>query len=146
MTRSQQYLLDAIDRIGAVKALNDKELSRAYGGLCHKIPMLVLNDGLVQTVAWIDEKAREPIDQNVSILGLAYGLQREHISALFGVQHAAGAPSPLVEAVRDASNTGYMRYTMTLLDASVYYKRFAASILGVKDARSVDEQNEGDTP
>lgn len=141
-TRAQEYLITAIEDVQHVLTQNDKDLANAYGGLCHKIPMLVRNDGLMQAVAWIEEKAAPtPESENASALKRAYALQRAHISAALRVDPPDGqSPSPLVTEVARVDNARYCDMTLSLLSAWVYYKRFAASMLGVDSAEGLDEE------
>jgi CRISPR-associated protein Cmr5 len=47
-----------------------------------------------------------------------------------------GIEGDLIAAIRSAGLVEYMRHTRTILDAWVYYRRFAESVLDVKAGTS----------
>lgn len=132
-TRKQLLLQNAQDRVNAVRANesgNDTPVADAYGGLCHAFPVMVRNHGLAQTCAWIDAKAvgDKPLNQ-------AYAILRTHIKATLQL-----APNDdLSSKVAAADVHMYMYYTTLLMDAWVYYKRFAVSILDAQNAVSLED-------
>ena len=126
MTRQQRYLRDALQR---VQGRNGKPESKIYGGLCHTFPILLLTNGLCQTLALIEDKKTGATPR-----AAAYQAIRSDIAATLGMPEAR-----LLADVQSAPLGEYVRYTRTLLDAWVYYKRFAVSILGVE----ADERGEG---
>lgn len=104
---------------------------RIYGGLCHKLPVLVRTDGLCQTLAFIAEKAGGSTER-----ARAYQALRRHLARTLGLSEAE-----LLDRVRTAATGQYMRYTRELLRAWVYYKRFAVSILEVEADADAEEQS-----
>lgn len=143
MTRQQRYLENALLQVHevAVKAPEGSKRRKAYGGLCHEFPVLVLTNGLCQTMAFIEAKARgagedqpgaagaQPEDDEERAsraLKLAYSDLRDNIISVLDT-----GPDPL-DQIRRAPLQEYMRQTRTILEAWVYYKRFAVSVLGIQ--------------
>jgi len=126
MTRQQRYFILALDHVSAMQG-QDAEIKDDYAALCHMMPPLVRNDGLCQAVAWIEAKAQAHPPTSLS---MAYGLLRTHIASLLA-DGANDHADQLLTKVREASVTDYMRYTTVLLAASIYYKRFVQSVLGL---------------
>ena len=127
-TRRQRFMKQALDRVGAVKG---QSYQKIYGGLCHKIPVLVRTNGLCQTLAFVADKASGSGDR-----ARAYQRLRVHIAEIL-----ATPVESLMDTVSQASVPRYVQYTRTLLDAWVYYKRFAVSILNV-DAAQADREED----
>lgn len=133
MTRSQRYLDLALRHVEAIRddTSPDDDRRRIYGGLCHTFPVLVRTNGLCQTLAFIAAKSAaddtEPSDQ-----AQAYRDLSGQVAEVLGIE---GDP---LRTVRRAGLSDYMRYTRTILDAWVYYRRFAVSVLKV-DAGSKGE-------
>lgn len=136
VSRSQRALQDAHRRVSEVAALyapqrqdderkrKDKEkVRKAYGSLCHSFPVLVLRDGLCQTLGFCEAKKEARNDQ--------FDLVLQHVRAILGIDAAAGDASL---QVAQFPIDRYMRETTRLLDAWVYHKRFAESILKVSSA------------
>lgn len=113
-TDVSQVLTDwgpAKDRDGNVADVD----SNRYGGLCHKVPVLIRTCGLCQAVAFMEsKKAKEKSHERML----------QHIASILGVD--AGE---LATAVAQMPTVEYMHKTRLLLEALLYYKRFAVSIL-----------------
>jgi len=153
MTRQQHYLSQALQHLNALKAEETGDLpekdrqaiqarNKAYGNLCHNLPILIRINGLCQTLAFIEEKCAigEKPSAQKRIRGEAHQALRRHIAATLEVDET---DKPLLDTVREAPLTDYQRHTRTLLAAWVYYKRFAVSILNVEpstDATSTREE------
>lgn len=136
-TRQQRAMAEAYR---AIHELPDKkELRTIYGGLCHQVPIWVRAQGLAQAVAFIREKGH-PDDQK-SDRATAYRFMERHLAAALGVkvsEQAVGNSGALLDRVMTANVITYIQDTRTILDAWVYYKRFAASVLGVENAHSAE--------
>ncbi len=134
MTRRQRYLGQALDHIREMEALQGERADTTrtiYGGLCHTLPILVRTNGLSQTIAFIQEKSGSADEARRD----AYHALQGHIAQTLGVDTA----DQLLAAVHEATLTEYQRQTRTLLEAWVYYKRFATSFLGVLPGDQADE-------
>ncbi len=116
-TRTQERLMQAHRDVLAVSTdstLDETQRTR-YGGLCHKVPVMIRTCGLCQTVAFMEsKKAKEKSHERML----------EHIAAILGAD-----ASGLATAVAKMPTVEYMHKTRLLLEALVYYKRFAVSIL-----------------
>lgn len=122
MTRHQQLMTQAISHMQSIGP--DAGTRQAYGGLCHRLPALILKNGLCQTVAFLDAQAA-----GGGVQAQAHALVREHLAKTLG-RTANG----LVAYVAGAPIEEYMRSTRTVLVAWTFYKRFAVSLLGVEEA------------
>lgn len=116
-TRAQEAMALAHRRVSEVIG---EPYAKTYGSLCHNFPIMVLTSGLCQAVAFSDaksakEKAHARILDDVSAI-----LQRD------------------ARDVATVSADEYILMTRRVLDAWIYYKRFAVSVLGV-------EGGQGDT-
>lgn len=121
LTRQQRYMTQAVTHVQAVKDTNNKEMQDIYGGLCHSFPVLVRSAGLCQALAFVEAKAAPGGSR-----GEAYRLLKDHVADTLE-KDANG----LLDTVRMAGVTEYMRYTRAILAAWIFYKRFAVSILDV---------------
>ena len=109
---------------------------KIYGGLCHSFPILVRTCGLCQSLAFHEDKATDTAKPR----GQAHGLLLNHVARLLDLP----SQEALLRRVReDSSITEYMRDTRRVLAAWIYWKRFAVSILKVKDARDAQEAADG---
>lgn len=129
MTRRQKHLIRALNHVQALKDKEPKAVQDIYGGLCHKLPVLLRTNGLCQVVAFIDDKAAGKQDSDRA---QAYRLLKRHIAKTLDV-----SPDGLARRAGTAAVAQYIHDTRTLLEAWSYYKRFAVSILNVE--QGVDE-------
>lgn len=128
-TRSQQYSKQVFNQINELSF--DSTDKKKYGSLCHNFPIMVLRSGLSQAVAfvWVKSKAKE---------NTPYGQFLKHLSSL-----SDGAPNETASAFQERINglplADYQRLTRKILAASIWYKRFAESILDVKPGADAEE-------
>jgi CRISPR-associated protein Cmr5 len=121
-TRSQEELEQAARLVGTVKE-KSLEVQKIYGGLCHSFPILVIQCGLAQAVAFHQSKESGGQGDRPT----AHGLLLTHVSNVLGV------PAGELDArLSRMSLTEYMNATRQILSAWVFFKRFAVSILKVK--------------
>jgi len=125
MTRAQSDMKRAYADVSGVlrewgPASKENPRSRRYGGLCHAVPVMIRVCGLCQAVAFLDSKAK-PDSGDARLL--------EHIAGIAGVER-----SKLDEWVASLPTTEYMLNTLRILDALVFYKRFAVSLLKAEAA------------
>jgi CRISPR-associated protein Cmr5 len=139
-TRSQQFMSQALQHVLAVQR-NGDAVARADGGWCHTVPSLILANGLCQTVAFLEDKAKEDKaksrNDRPNPRAQAARLVREHIAQVIG----AGSPDRLTDQIGQAGLATYMHQTRTVLAAWVYYKRFAVSLLGVQPGEDATEDD-----
>lgn len=132
-TLSQFRMQQALDLVREV-AGKSAEVSKIYGNLCHEFPVLVRTCGLCQAIAFCADKAQSDEEARAE----AYRLLLKHIGKVLGVETngAGGADDPLLKTIVEAKTTEYMLHTRRVLQAWVYFKRFAVSVLGVKTGGS----------
>jgi CRISPR-associated protein Cmr5 len=99
---------------------------KIFGGLCHTVPVLLGTNGLVQTIAFIEHKIGEQQPAEWGDRERAFALLRGEIAHLLRVD-----ADVLLQTVRNSDVLQYQRYTRTVLDAWIYYKRFAMTVLHV---------------
>jgi len=107
------YTMEHVDGVPldrAVEGVPVEETVRLVGQAC-------------QALAFVHQKKSGSGD-----LALAYGHLWRHAAHIIGVDN----PDGLLEHVRTQSSTRYLHETRILLDAWIYYKRFAVSLLGVQ--------------
>lgn len=133
-TRSQQYsqivyghileLKEAIDNAANEEEKSKKEkLAKQYGSLCHNFPLMVLRSGLSQAVAFVWTKSNNQPDK-------AQTAFLKHIASLLDIDE--DDLSSFQREINGAELMDYQRHTRKVLAASIWYKRFAESLLGVK--------------
>ncbi len=146
MTRSQQLMRLAEEKVRVVAQASDT-VKKTYGGLCHEFPVMVRTCGLCQAVAFSLDKAEGNVahalllDHVADVLGVA----RNRVDLAHSIETMSdnGAAEALDEARRNQlarcvetmSTTEYMLATRKVVSAWLFFKRFAVSILKVKDAR-----------
>ncbi|MEW6243540.1 MAG: type III-B CRISPR module-associated protein Cmr5 [Bacillota bacterium] len=126
-TRSQQLMLLAEKLVSQVQK-EEKALIDAYGRLCFTFPVLVQQSGLCQAIAFSLDKARSD-EERESHRAQAHRLLLDHVAVVLNT-----APGDLGRAVAEMDLGEYMLSTRIVLDAWVYFRRFAVSILKVKSA------------
>lgn len=134
-TRSQIYSEQVYRQIQQLKrAIDDesekkekellKKQAKQYGSLCHNFPLMVLRSGLSQAVAFVWVKSKD--DENNP-----HGKFLKHLAQLVGRPEAEKV-SVFQQYINQAELVEYQQFTRKILAASIWYKRFAESMLGVK--------------
>jgi len=95
----------------------DAAHAKEYGGMAHKLPVLIRQAGLVQALAYVRARGKP-------------GAQR--LLADFAQVMGHASPEDLLAAVRNAQLLEYMYLTHRAIVALTWYKRFAQSVLGVE--------------
>ncbi|RME12108.1 MAG: type III-B CRISPR module-associated protein Cmr5 [Ardenticatenia bacterium] len=95
----------------------DEERAKEYGGMAHKLPVLIRQAGLVQALAYVAARGKPGAKQLLEDLAAALG---------------QGSADDLLCASREANLLEYMRLTREATIALTWYKRFAQSVLGVE--------------
>lgn len=109
---------------------SENEVRKTYGGLCHEFPVMVRTCGLCQAVAFSLDKA----GNNDKPREKAHELLLRHVACILGVER-----NGLGEHIQELSTVDYMLATRKIVSAWLFFKRFAVSILKVKDARPAKE-------
>ncbi len=129
MNRQQKSLDQALKHVEQVTG-KSKDTRDIYGGLCHAFPVLIRTNGLCQTLAFFHEKRSADKDR-----GEAYQLFWRHVAETLGERE-----DTLLDRVRRMSSVEYLRASRRLVEAWVFYKRFAVSLLGVQPGEGRDQE------
>lgn len=133
-TLQQRMAKSAYDNVTAFDKLKPGKANEAsrnkYGSMAHKLPILIHNAGLAQALAFVESRGSE---EQRRLL--------DDVAQTMGLPNATTGPA-LATLSRTADLAEYMIITRRVLDALLWYKRFAESVLGVeaKDATKSDEQ------
>ncbi len=147
MNRQQEMMRRALADVTRIATEGDEEEKGVYGGLCHKLPILIRTCGLCQALAFVDAKA-----EGKGPRAGAHRRLREdvtHVLAQFAgvtVPVTNGNPGLLV-AIADLPTAQYAHTTRILLQGLVFYKRFAVSVLKAEvDDYGEEDRDEGEAP
>lgn len=124
-TREQRYAADVYQRVQPLVSLELKQRKK-YGGMAHKLPILIRTAGLAQALAFVE--ARGDCLQKQLLNDLA---------ATVGYKDA----NDLLNKSRTANLSEYMLLTQQTLAALLWYKRFAQSVLDVDTAEADSVEN-----
>jgi CRISPR-associated protein Cmr5 len=130
-TRSQRHAQAIYRQVDQVSQMAEN-LKKGYGSLCHRFPVMVLRSGLAQAVGFLHAKAGGDGDR-----AAAYGLLLTHLASHL---HNKADARIFQNHVHQASLAEYRRLTREALAASVWYKRYAQSLLGVDASDDGDRQ------
>ena len=123
-TREQHYAAQTYNQVYEVFA-QDKPYRDAYGSMAHRLPVLVRQAGLVQALAFVEARGKDPHKQLL-----------EHLAE---VVLDGGTKNDLLTRSRNDAMMAYMHLTENVLAALAWYKRFAQSILDVDPTAEGDE-------
>jgi CRISPR-associated protein Cmr5 len=116
-TREQRLAADVYRLISQVPA--DSTYKNAYGGMAHKLPVLIRTAGLVQALEFVAARSKDQRAQKDLLGDLATVLE-------------FNSADELRQASREAPLSAYMRLTQEALQALLWFKRYAQSVLGVE--------------
>jgi len=106
-----------------------QEFKKKYGSLARKVPMLVLTNGLGQTLAFLKAKGKnDPADEHTVLF--------RHLSNWVLSQVASSTPASngdLLQWVLQNDSAAYRRATMEALAFLAWLKRFAEAELPTED-------------
>lgn len=128
-TRNQKYAAEIYRQVEPFKPIEgeskeQKSKRQQYGSMAHKLPVLIRTSGLVQALVFAESRKKDGINQLL-----------DHLAAIVMGNADKGV---LIRSSRDAALSEYMRLTQQTLDALLWYKRFAQSVLDI-DATQEDE-------
>jgi CRISPR-associated protein Cmr5 len=133
-TRQQQYATAIFAQVDQVK--RDKEQTEegkafitSYGSMAHQLPVLIRTAGLAQALAFVEARAK-PDGSHQCLLN--------HLSQT--VLGDDNSRQRLLERSRTDQLRPYMRLTQQVLEALLWYKRFAQSVLKVEAGQSDQTQ------
>lgn len=132
-TRAQQMLAIAYECVSAVQPKN-KDVRDNYSTISRQFSVSVRTSGLAQAVAFAAAKAGE--EDGGGARAQAYRLVLDHLGTVLQRLAAVQAQPDIVARICAASGPEYLRYTRTVLDAWVYFRRFVTSLLESQPAAS----------
>jgi CRISPR-associated protein Cmr5 len=125
-TLDQQYSATAYEQVLSIKEdkkYKENEEYKKYGAMAHKLPILIHTAGLAQALEFVHSRGK-PVQKRLL----------DHLAITIG----QGDTDKLLQTVRDASLSGYIRLTRQILAALLWYKRFAQSILDVDATEAIE--------
>ncbi|HBY95351.1 MAG TPA: type III-B CRISPR module-associated protein Cmr5 [Chloroflexi bacterium] len=112
-TRDQQYATAVYRQVS--EDVGEAERKK-YGSMAHKLPVLIRTAGLAQALAFVDTRGDDTHHKLLNHLAVTVGY---------------GSGEKLLEASRTAQLGAYMHLTQKVLQALLWYKRYAQSVLDV---------------
>ncbi len=135
MSRQQDLMGQAIEHITRhpVDPHNEAitKWNKIYGGLYHKLPVLIRTCGLCQALAFVNSKTKAEGNRGSAHQAVMSEVT-EVLSRHCGVSPRQGDEGGILNAVRGLNSRQYALATRILLQSLVFHKRFAESILGVE--------------
>lgn len=114
-TRDQKYAADAFTKVSQMKG-KEREYYENYGSMAHKLPVLIRTAGLAQGLAFVEARGKEAHKQLLVDLSATIGYDSK---------------TDLLSQSRQTDLSEYIYLTKQVLDALLWYKRFAQSVLDV---------------
>jgi len=120
-TLEQQFAQEIYEQVCKIE--RQSQQAKEYGGMAHKLPVLIRQAGLVQALAYVATRGKSGAKQ-----------------LLDDLTETLGYPSrdALLDATRSADLLDYMRLTREAIIALTWYKRFAQSVLGIEPTEEGD--------
>lgn len=115
MTREQKRAKSAFGRVVQYQS-KEKSWRDQYGGMAHKLPVLVRQAGLAQALAFVESRDKDAHRALLADLAQTVGLAKD----------------ALLKQSREAPLGEYLRLTREVLAIAQWYKRFAQSVLDVE--------------
>lgn len=133
-TRDQAYAVKIFRQVKEEvrERHRDKRYVDAYGSMAHKLPVLIRSAGLAQALEFVEARGK-PAHRDLL----------DHLAeVVLGTGNGRGR---LREQSRETTDLReYMRLTHESLAALLWYKRFAQSVLDVKDASHERDDGEAE--
>ena len=127
-TREQKFAVEVFKQVSEMKPGSDE--AKSYGSMAHKLPILIRTAGLAQALAFVEARGKENGPTHRLLDDLALTVDKRDRKALLA-------------SARNAQLSEYMLLTQHVMDALLWYKRFAQSILGVKASDTVTADADG---
>ncbi len=118
-TRDQEYAISAYGRVSIVSKNKDYE---TYGAMTYKLPILIRKAGLAQALSFVEAKATDS--------------KQIYNSLLADLKATVGRSENLATLARSVELEDYMLLTKQVMDALLWYQRFAQSILVLCQAKT----------
>lgn len=122
LTRTQRYAAKVFEQVEPL-AQRDKAYRDKYKSMAEKLPALIRSAGLAQALAFVEAKAAKE-EAWVDLL--------DHLAHTIG--YAGRASLSAASRSPQCTFSVYLRLTNETLEALLWYKRFAQSVLDVEPA------------
>jgi CRISPR-associated protein Cmr5 len=126
-TREQRYASGVYELLSRVVS-KDQAYKNAYGSMAHKLPVLIRTAGLAQALEFVNTRSER---------------QRGPKDLLYDLSLVLGYPD--ADSLRTASRSeplgNYMRLTQEALQALLWFKRYAQSVLNIEDASAMEDES-----
>jgi CRISPR-associated protein Cmr5 len=132
-TRSQEYAAAVYVKVKAVKDSKNKTFHDDYLNLARKLPILIRSAGLMQALAFVQGNEKKEVAWQQLLRDLAAVVRN-------------ASETDLLTACYNAEIFEYMHLTKKTLDALVWFKRFAESMLEDKTPDTSATQTHAATP
>ncbi len=126
-TRDQKYAFSAFERVSIISK-KEKQFYETYGAMAHKLPILIRKAGLAQALSFVEAKAKD---------------KAAYSSLLTDLKATVGRNENLAALARSVQLTDYILLTKQIMDALLWYKRFAQSVLGIDATTATMADPEG---
>lgn len=124
-TRDQRYATHIYQKVRAISQMDEKK-AKSYGAMAQTLPILIHSAGLIQALSFVDSR-RENKDMLTQLLNdLAETVEQKDAAQL-------------LIAAQTASLGEYIYLTQSILDALLWYKRFAQSLLDIDTTGTIDQ-------
>ena len=118
-TRKQDYATSAFNQVKEIKDKPEAYNKKRYGSMAHKLPVLIRSAGLAVALEFVQSRGKDEHRDLLTHLGKTVLAGRNDNKSL-------------LELSREAQLRDYTRLTRQCLEALLWYKRFAESVLDVK--------------
>ena len=123
-TRDQELAARILEQVSEIAGRSETS-RRKYGSMAHKLPVLIRTAGLVQALAFVDARGES-----------VHHTLLDHIAKVVGFD----GRSNLLDRSRTAALTEYMGLSQQIMNALLWYKRFAQSVLGVEQGTEPESE------
>jgi CRISPR-associated protein Cmr5 len=122
---------------------------KKYGRQCLRLPALILQCGLCQTVAFFEAKAQDGSEENSNQARRYFSALLDDLAEALGFtpfkhgtpQRTDSPRSQLIEKARMAGLTEYQKLNRDALQCANYFKRYAEAILKVQLGEDTDTES-----
>ncbi len=127
-TRDQRYAAVIYEQVVRLEPEKKEEWVKDYGRLANNLPVLVKKAGLAQALSFVEAKSKDDIESRNKKSGGRQLLT--HLQA--AISEVSGEEIDLMNSSRTAPLSEYLWLTQQVMAALHWYKRFAQSVLDVK--------------
>jgi CRISPR-associated protein Cmr5 len=141
-TRDQRYARDVYAKVDKIREKRDRDkdatFATSYGAMAHKLPVLIHTSGLAQALAFVDARGREGPVQLLEDLSqtVVQADKKELLARSRGESQAGGKGEK-------SDLRSYIHLTQQVLEALLWYKRYAQAILDVEAGEDDENSQEG---